>query len=44
LALVHARNDEAAEGAMAAVQAAYAIGPSKPGADRAVIRRIAPRQ
>jgi thymidine phosphorylase len=44
LALVHARNDTDAEGAIAAVRAAYAIGPSKPAPDRAVIRRITPRQ
>jgi thymidine phosphorylase len=44
LALVHARNDDDANMAVAAVQAAYAIGPSKPSPDRAVIRRIAPRR
>ncbi len=44
LALVHARNEADADVAIASVQAAYAIGPSKPAPDRAVIRRIAPRQ
>jgi thymidine phosphorylase len=43
LALVHARDEAAAEAAAAAVRNAYAIGPAKPAADRAVLRRIAPR-
>ena len=44
LALVHARSEADADMAAAAVRAAYAMGPSKPAPDRAVIRRIAPRQ
>jgi thymidine phosphorylase len=44
LALVHARGDDDAQAAIATVQAAYALGPAKPALDRAVIRRIVPRQ
>jgi thymidine phosphorylase len=44
LALVHARNEADADAAVAAVQAAYTVGASKPAPDRAVIRRIASRQ
>jgi thymidine phosphorylase len=43
LALVHARDEAGADAAIAAVRDAYAIGPAKPAADRAVMRRIAPR-
>ncbi|MBZ9795082.1 thymidine phosphorylase [Mesorhizobium sp. ES1-4] len=43
LALVHARSPSAAEAAAAAVLSAYAIGASKPAADKSVIRRILPR-
>jgi len=41
LALVHARSDGQADAAIAAVADAYAIGPSKPPAEKAIIRRIA---
>ncbi|MGN6146312.1 MAG: thymidine phosphorylase [Mesorhizobium sp.] len=41
LALVHARSDGQADAAVAAVADAYAIGPSKPPAEKAIIRRIA---
>ncbi|MBN9243007.1 MAG: thymidine phosphorylase [Mesorhizobium sp.] len=41
LALVHARSQEQAEAAIAAVREAYAIGPAKPPPEKAVIRRIA---
>ncbi|UCI27806.1 thymidine phosphorylase [Mesorhizobium sp. B2-8-5] len=43
LALVHARTDAQAGAAAAAVRAAYAIGASKPPADKTVLRRILPR-
>lgn len=43
LALVHARSLADAEAAAAAVISAYAIGASKPAADKSVIRRILPR-
>ncbi|RWF84194.1 MAG: thymidine phosphorylase, partial [Mesorhizobium sp.] len=43
LALVHARNPADAEAAAAAVLSAYAIGASKPPAEKTVIRRILPR-
>ncbi|RWH71133.1 MAG: thymidine phosphorylase [Mesorhizobium sp.] len=43
LALVHARNAGDAEAAAAAVLSAYAIGASKPPAEKTVIRRILPR-
>jgi thymidine phosphorylase len=43
LALVHARSRSDAEAAAAVVLSAYAIGASKPAADRSVIRRILPR-
>jgi thymidine phosphorylase len=43
LALTHARTESDAEAAMAAVRAAYTIGPSKPPADKAVMRRVVPR-
>ena len=42
LAILHARSPAAAEKAVAEVRAAYAIGPSRPPAQKAVIRRIAP--
>ena len=40
LAMVHARTPDAADAAIAAVAAAYTVGPAKPAARRAVIRRI----
>jgi thymidine phosphorylase len=43
LALVHARSEAEAEAAVATVLDAYAIGPAKPPAEKAVIRRIVPR-
>ncbi|MBZ9859290.1 thymidine phosphorylase [Mesorhizobium sp. CA12] len=43
LALVHARTNAEAEAAAAAVRAAYAIGGSKPPAEKTVLRRILPR-
>ncbi|AZO52997.1 MULTISPECIES: thymidine phosphorylase [unclassified Mesorhizobium] len=43
LALIHARSPSDAEAAAAAVLSAYAIGASKPSADKSVIRRILPR-
>ena len=43
LALVHARGEEQAEAAIAAVRDAYAIGPAKPPPERTIIRRIAVR-
>jgi thymidine phosphorylase len=44
LALVHARSRDDAERAAAAVLAAYTMGPSKPPAKKAVVRRISPRE
>jgi thymidine phosphorylase len=43
LALVHARAEANAEAAVAAVQAAYTIGPARPPAQKSVIRRIGVR-
>jgi thymidine phosphorylase len=43
LALIHARSPSDAEAAAATVLSAYAIGASKPAADKSVIRRILPR-
>ncbi|TPK75532.1 thymidine phosphorylase [Mesorhizobium sp. B2-4-15] len=43
LALVHARSPSDAEAAGAAVLSAYAIGASKPPADKTIMRRILPR-
>ncbi|WP_352964445.1 hypothetical protein [Mesorhizobium sp. M1393] len=43
MALVNARNAGFAEAAAAAVISAYAIGASKPPAEKTVIRRILPR-
>ena len=43
LALVHARDGNAAESAAQEVRSAYAIGHAKPAADKSVLRRIAPR-
>lgn len=43
LALIHARTDAEAAQAVAAVGACYAIGDSRPPAQKAVIRRVAPR-
>jgi len=42
LALVHARSTADAERAAAAIADAYAIGPSRPPASKAVIRRVLP--
>ncbi len=42
LAIVHARSNEAAVKAAEEVRAAYAIGPTRPAAQKAVLRRIAP--
>ena len=44
LALVHARSEGQAEAAIAAIVGAYAVGPSKPPAEKAIIRRIAARE
>ncbi len=43
LAIIHARSRNAAEKAEREIRAAYAIGPAKPAADKAIVRRIAPR-
>jgi thymidine phosphorylase len=43
LALVHARSRGDAEKAAASVIAAYAIGPSRPSPDKAILRRVLPR-
>jgi thymidine phosphorylase len=43
LAIIHARSRNAAEKAEREILAAYAIGPAKPAADKAIVRRIAPR-
>jgi len=43
LALIHARLPSDAEAAAATVLSAYAIGASKPPADKTVMRRILPR-
>jgi len=43
LALVHARSEADAEAAAAAVRAAYAVGASKPHAEKTVLRRILAR-
>lgn len=43
LATVHARTGDDARAAVAAVTAAYALGPIRPSADRPVLRRVAPR-
>ena len=42
LAIVHARSHAAAEKAEREIRAAYAIGPARPAAPKAIIRRIAP--
>ena len=42
LAIVHARSHAAAEKAEREIRAAYAIGPTRPAAPKAVVRRIAP--
>ena len=42
LAIIHARSRNAAEKAERELRAAYSIGSSKPAAQKAVIRRIAP--
>jgi thymidine phosphorylase len=41
LAIIHARSRNAAEKAEREIRAAYAIGPARPAAQKAVIRRIA---
>jgi thymidine phosphorylase len=43
LAIVHARSRISAEKAEREIRAAYAIGSTKPAADKAIVRRIAPR-
>jgi thymidine phosphorylase len=43
LALVHARTDAGAAQAVAAVGGCYTIGDSRPAAQKAVVRRVAPR-
>ncbi len=43
LALVHARAHGEAERAAAIVHGSYAIGPARPAAQKAILRRIAPR-
>jgi thymidine phosphorylase len=42
LAIVHSRSNADAERAAAEIRAAYAIGPTRPPVQKAVIRRIAP--
>ena len=42
LAIVHARSHAAAEKAEREIRAAYAIGPARPAAPKAIVRRIAP--
>jgi len=42
LAIIHARSRNAAEKAEREIRAAYSVGPSRPAAQKAVIRRIAP--
>jgi thymidine phosphorylase len=42
LAVIHARSRSAAEKAEREIRAAYSIGPARPPAQKAVIRRIAP--
>lgn len=42
LALIHARSRTAAEKAEREIRMAYAVGPRKPAAEKAVIRRIGP--
>ncbi|MBN9249391.1 MAG: thymidine phosphorylase, partial [Mesorhizobium sp.] len=43
LALVHARNEDQVERASAAVLAAYTIGPARSSPDKAILRRVLPR-
>jgi thymidine phosphorylase len=43
LAIIHARSRNAAEKAEREILAAYSIGSSKPAAEKAIVRRIAPR-
>jgi thymidine phosphorylase len=43
LALVHARSQADAESAVAAMQAAYTIGPARPSPQKSVVRRIGAR-
>ena len=43
LALVHARTQGDAEAACAAVLSAYAIGETRPPAEKSILRRVAPR-
>jgi len=42
LAIIHARSRNAAEKAEREIRAAYSVGPPRPAAQKAVIRRIAP--
>ncbi|KQZ97813.1 thymidine phosphorylase [Mesorhizobium sp. Root157] len=44
LALVHARTEDEADRACASVLAAYAIGPSRPSPDKAILRRVLTRE
>jgi thymidine phosphorylase len=44
LALVHARSENAAEKAAAEIRSAYRIVDSRPAAQKAVIRRLMPRE
>ncbi len=43
IALVHARSQAAAEQAVAAVSAAYAVGSAKPATEKAILRRVVAR-
>lgn len=43
LALVHARSEDQADRASAAVLAAYTIGPARSSPDKAILRRVLPR-
>ncbi|QPC86471.1 thymidine phosphorylase [Mesorhizobium sp. NBSH29] len=43
LAIIHARSDDEAERAAGSVIAAYAIGPSRPPAQKSVLRRVGSR-
>jgi thymidine phosphorylase len=43
LAIIHARSRNAAEKAEREIRAAYTIGTARPAADKAIVRRIAPR-
>ena len=43
LAIVHARTDDAAEAAAAAVRAAYRIAETRPAGQKSVLRRVIAR-